>query len=74
MAERAAIVTGASSGIGFAIARMLLDEGWAVTVAGRRPDKLEAAVSQLDGGDRVASRGGQHGRRGDRAGARRRPP
>jgi NAD(P)-dependent dehydrogenase (short-subunit alcohol dehydrogenase family) len=58
MAERAAIVTGASSGIGFAIAHMLLDEGWAVTVAGRRPDKLEAAVSQLDGGDRVASLAG----------------
>ena len=58
MAERAAIVTGASSGIGFAIARMLLDEGWAVTVAGRRPDKLEAAVAQLDGGDRVVSMAG----------------
>jgi NAD(P)-dependent dehydrogenase (short-subunit alcohol dehydrogenase family) len=58
MAQRAAIVTGASSGIGFAIARMLLDEGWAVTVAGRRPDKLQAAVSQLDGGDRVASMAG----------------
>jgi NAD(P)-dependent dehydrogenase (short-subunit alcohol dehydrogenase family) len=58
MAERAAIVTGASSGIGFAIAQMLLDEGWAVTVAGRRPDKLEAAVSQLDGGDRIASMAG----------------
>jgi NAD(P)-dependent dehydrogenase (short-subunit alcohol dehydrogenase family) len=58
MAERAAIVTGASSGIGFAIAHMLLDDGWAVTVAGRRPDKLEAAVSQLGGGDRVASMAG----------------
>jgi NAD(P)-dependent dehydrogenase (short-subunit alcohol dehydrogenase family) len=58
MAERAAIVTGASSGIGFAIARMLLDEGWAVTVAGRRPDKLDGAVAQLDGGDRVTSMAG----------------
>lgn len=55
MAQRAAIVTGASSGIGYAIARMLLDEGWSVTISGRRPDKLEAAVAQLDGGDRVAS-------------------
>jgi len=58
MAERAAIVTGASSGIGFAIAHMLLDEGWAVTVAGRRPDKLETAVAQLDAGERVASMAG----------------
>lgn len=58
MAERAAIVTGASSGIGYAIARMLLDEGWSVTISGRRPDKLEAAVAQLDGGERVASMAG----------------
>ncbi len=57
MAQRAAIVTGASSGIGFAIARMLLQEGWALTVAGRRPEKLEAAVAQL-GGDDVASMAG----------------
>jgi NAD(P)-dependent dehydrogenase (short-subunit alcohol dehydrogenase family) len=47
MAERAAIVTGGSSGIGLAIARMLLDEGHGVTVAARRPDKLEAAATEL---------------------------
>lgn len=47
MADRAAIVTGGSSGIGFAIARMLLDEGYGVTVAARRPEKLEAAVAEL---------------------------
>jgi NAD(P)-dependent dehydrogenase (short-subunit alcohol dehydrogenase family) len=53
MAQRAAIVTGGSSGIGFAIARMLLEEGYGVTVAARRPDKLEEAVAQLtgDGGE-----------------------
>ena len=47
MAEKAAIVTGGSSGIGLAIARMLLDEGYGVTLAARRPDKLEAAASEL---------------------------
>jgi NAD(P)-dependent dehydrogenase (short-subunit alcohol dehydrogenase family) len=47
MAERAAIVTGASSGIGLAIARMLGDEGYGVTVAARRPDKLQAAAAEL---------------------------
>ena len=47
MAERAAIVTGGSSGIGFAIARMLLDEGYGVTVSARRPKKLEAAAADL---------------------------
>ncbi len=50
MADRAAIVTGGSSGIGFAIARMLLEEGYAVTVASRRPEKLAEAVKQLSTG------------------------
>ena len=47
MAERAAIVTGASSGIGLAIARMLGQEGYALTVAARRPEKLEQAAQGL---------------------------
>jgi NAD(P)-dependent dehydrogenase (short-subunit alcohol dehydrogenase family) len=47
MAERAAIVTGASSGIGLAIARVLGEEGFAVTMAARRPEKLDAAVEGL---------------------------
>jgi NAD(P)-dependent dehydrogenase (short-subunit alcohol dehydrogenase family) len=47
MAERAAIVTGASSGIGLAIARMLGEEGYALTVAARRPEKLEEAARGL---------------------------
>jgi NAD(P)-dependent dehydrogenase (short-subunit alcohol dehydrogenase family) len=47
MSNRAAIVTGGSSGIGYAIARMLLDEGYAVTLAARRPDKLEEAAAEL---------------------------
>jgi NAD(P)-dependent dehydrogenase (short-subunit alcohol dehydrogenase family) len=47
MAERAALVTGASSGIGLAIARMLLEEGFGVTAVARRPEKLEAAVAEL---------------------------
>jgi NAD(P)-dependent dehydrogenase (short-subunit alcohol dehydrogenase family) len=47
MAERAAIVTGASSGIGLAIARMLGEEGFGITMAARRPEKLQAAVDGL---------------------------
>jgi len=49
MPERAAIVTGASSGIGLAVARMLAEEGFGVTMAARRPEKLEAAVAALSG-------------------------
>lgn len=46
--ERAALITGGSSGIGLAIARMLRDEGFGLTVASRRVDKVEAAAKELD--------------------------
>jgi NAD(P)-dependent dehydrogenase (short-subunit alcohol dehydrogenase family) len=49
VAERAALVTGGSSGIGLAIARALGEDGYAVTIAARRPDKLEAAARELEG-------------------------
>jgi NAD(P)-dependent dehydrogenase (short-subunit alcohol dehydrogenase family) len=54
MAERTAIVTGASSGIGLAITEMLVQEGYGVTMAARRPDKLaEAAQTLRDAGHDV---------------------
>jgi NAD(P)-dependent dehydrogenase (short-subunit alcohol dehydrogenase family) len=43
----AALVTGGSSGIGLAIARMLRDEGFELTVVSRRPEKIEAAAAEL---------------------------
>jgi NAD(P)-dependent dehydrogenase (short-subunit alcohol dehydrogenase family) len=48
-AARAAIVTGASSGIGLAISKVLAQEGFALTMAARRPEKLDAAVEGLAG-------------------------
>jgi NAD(P)-dependent dehydrogenase (short-subunit alcohol dehydrogenase family) len=54
MPDRAALITGASSGIGLAIAHMLGEEGHALTVAARRPEKLEAAAQELrDAGHEV---------------------
>ena len=47
MAERAALVTGGSSGIGLAISRALAEDGYEVTISARRPDKLEAAAAAL---------------------------
>jgi len=47
VAERAALVTGGSSGIGLAIARALGEEGYGLTVSARRPDKLEEAAQGL---------------------------
>jgi NAD(P)-dependent dehydrogenase (short-subunit alcohol dehydrogenase family) len=45
--ERAALVTGGSSGIGLAIARALGEDGYALTVSARRAEKLEAAAEEL---------------------------
>ncbi len=47
MADRAALITGGSSGIGLAIARALGEDGYSLTVSARRPEKLEAAVAEL---------------------------
>jgi len=47
VADRAALVTGGSSGIGLAIARALGEDGFGVTIAARRPEKLEAAADDL---------------------------
>ena len=52
-AERVAIVTGASRGIGLAIARQIVDEGGRVTITGRSRDALEQAAEELGGPDRV---------------------
>jgi len=45
--ERAALVTGGSSGIGLAIARLLRDEGYGLTLVSRQPEKIEAAAAEL---------------------------
>jgi NAD(P)-dependent dehydrogenase (short-subunit alcohol dehydrogenase family) len=47
MTDRAALVTGGSSGIGLAIARLLRDEGYDLTLASRTPEKIEAAAAEL---------------------------
>jgi NAD(P)-dependent dehydrogenase (short-subunit alcohol dehydrogenase family) len=49
LATRAALITGGSSGIGLAIARALGEDGYAITVSARRPDKLESAAEELSG-------------------------
>jgi NAD(P)-dependent dehydrogenase (short-subunit alcohol dehydrogenase family) len=45
--EKAALVTGGSSGIGLAIARMLHEEGFGLTLVSRRREKIEAAAGEL---------------------------
>jgi NAD(P)-dependent dehydrogenase (short-subunit alcohol dehydrogenase family) len=45
-ADRVAVITGAGSGIGKAVAITFLKAGWRVALAGRRADALEAAVHE----------------------------
>ena len=49
MPDRAAIVTGASRGIGLALAETLGEEGFALTITARKPDTLEHTASELRG-------------------------
>lgn len=46
--NKTAIVTGGSSGIGFACARRLLKEGARVCICARNPGKLERAATELE--------------------------
>jgi NAD(P)-dependent dehydrogenase (short-subunit alcohol dehydrogenase family) len=43
------LITGASRGIGFAIARRIVDEGGSVVITGRKQDSLDAALAELGG-------------------------
>ena len=47
MPNRAAIVTGASRGIGLAIAEALAEEGFGLTITARKPDTLERTALSL---------------------------
>jgi 3-oxoacyl-[acyl-carrier protein] reductase len=52
IAGRRAAVAGASKGLGFAVARVLVEEGVHVAICGRHADTIEAAAAQL-GSDTV---------------------
>jgi NAD(P)-dependent dehydrogenase (short-subunit alcohol dehydrogenase family) len=54
MAQRAALVTGGGSGIGKVLARVLVEEGHALTIAGRDAAKLAAAAQELGGAVQTA--------------------
>lgn len=47
MTDRAAVVTGASRGIGLAIARMLAEEGYALTISSRGGQRLSEVADSL---------------------------
>jgi NAD(P)-dependent dehydrogenase (short-subunit alcohol dehydrogenase family) len=47
MPERAALITGGSRGIGYALAQALGEEGHGLTITARKPESLERAAEQL---------------------------
>jgi short-subunit dehydrogenase len=53
MSSPTAIIVGASSGIGEALARSLAGSGWRVGLAARRLDRLQALAAELGGGARA---------------------
>ncbi len=59
LANKVAVVTGASSGIGYATALLFAEEGAKVVVSARRQNKLDALVAQIEeaGGQAVAVAG-----------------
>ncbi|MBO3759211.1 SDR family NAD(P)-dependent oxidoreductase [Ciceribacter sp. L1K22] len=51
--SRTALITGATSGFGKAVAQRFAREGWTVVLTGRRKDRLDALVEELGGQERA---------------------
>ncbi|WP_067548282.1 SDR family NAD(P)-dependent oxidoreductase [Nocardia crassostreae] len=70
-ADKIALITGGTSGMGLAAAQRLLAEGAHVVITGRDKTRLDAAVKELagtapDAGDRILAVAGDVADRGDR--------
>jgi len=55
MEQPVALITGASQGLGLAIAEALADQGWRLVIDARHTDRLEAAAGELKGSPEVVA-------------------
>jgi NAD(P)-dependent dehydrogenase (short-subunit alcohol dehydrogenase family) len=55
LSGKVVLITGATDGLGRALAQAVLDAGATVLVHGRSEERIAATVAELDGGDRVRS-------------------
>jgi NAD(P)-dependent dehydrogenase (short-subunit alcohol dehydrogenase family) len=55
VSQKVAIITGASRGLGLALARALADRGWALVIDARGAEALKAAQDELAEGTRVTA-------------------
>jgi NAD(P)-dependent dehydrogenase (short-subunit alcohol dehydrogenase family) len=58
MEPRVALITGASQGLGRALAERLADDGWTLVVDARRAERLDATVNELSARTRVVALAG----------------
>ena len=65
--QRTAIITGASRGLGLALARRLAEDGWTLIIDARGGDDLESARAELSSHTRVIAIPGDVADRGHRA-------
>jgi NAD(P)-dependent dehydrogenase (short-subunit alcohol dehydrogenase family) len=67
LSRRTAIITGASRGLGLALARRLAEDGWTLIIDARGEDDLESARAELSRHTRVIAIPGDVADRGHRA-------
>ena len=63
--DKVVLITGGSKGIGLATAQLMLEEGAKVAIVARSQEGVDAAVSQLGGGDDVLGMTGDMGQQTD---------
>lgn len=63
--RKSAIITGGGSGIGAATAKKLVQDGWSITISGRRKSALDAVLAEISDPDQTLAVAGDVSNRDD---------